>query len=358
MINNRFLYYKNLNTFTTDLNNGQIDRESIVFIEQTKLIWTHGVYFGSDENKDTDIPIITVDDLLSTESTNPVENKVITAALNQKADSSTFNNYYDKEYIDTAFGINVETLQIIQDLIEQINEGDDNNNLQALFDSIAQKADKTDLDNYYTKTDSDSIYMTKAEWDDYKNPIRVTITINPSTIEYTDNRVSVQVEYHVYKGSQHTQPDRVVITSGDATVYSGYESNKKINTTVSTVDKTVDITVTKNGQTYTNSASVSFIKPTYMFYSAESSKDTVQLPQNSKHLWTSITQSNIALPNNQDGVYLWIVTPYNLNKVTTDAGRAYIVDMQSPITDSNTGLKYYRSILSIDRVNNINYWLS
>lgn len=52
MINNRFLYYKNLATFTQDLNNGQINRESIVFIEETKLIWTHGVYFGSNENQE------------------------------------------------------------------------------------------------------------------------------------------------------------------------------------------------------------------------------------------------------------------------------------------------------------------
>jgi hypothetical protein len=44
-------------------------------------------------------PSITVDSTLSTTSTNPVQNKVITSALNNKADSSTLNNYMLKSQI-------------------------------------------------------------------------------------------------------------------------------------------------------------------------------------------------------------------------------------------------------------------
>ena len=380
MINNRFLYYKNLNTFTQDLDNGQINRESIVFIEETKLIWTHGVYFGSQaqESIDIDIPVIIIDDSLSSTSTNPVENRVVKNALDNKVDNSTLTNYYtksqvyNKSEIDDAFGINAETLSVIQQLIEELNSGeDDSTSLEALFNLIAQKADKSqlelkadksDLRQYYNKEDSDNKYLTQAEFDDYRYPIRHTFTVSPSSVEYTTGNVNVSVYYSIYRQTGSVTPDEVSVSVGNTEVYNGTDSSKTISTTVNNGNRTITLSYKVGGKTVSENKSVSFIKPSYIFYSAASSKDTVQLPQGSKHLWTSITQSNIALPNYQDGVYLWIVTPnddkYELNKVTTDAGRAYTVDMLTPVIDNNTGLKYHRSASSIDRVDNINYWLS
>ena len=46
MINNKFLYYKHLESFVDDQGNGLINNDSIAFIEDAKLIWTHGSYFG------------------------------------------------------------------------------------------------------------------------------------------------------------------------------------------------------------------------------------------------------------------------------------------------------------------------
>lgn len=378
MINNRFLYYKNLNTFTQDLDNGQINREAIVFIEETKLIWTHGVYFGSSSQSgaDIDIPIIVVDNALSSTSTNPVENRVIKNALDNKVSNSTLTaNYYtksqvyNKSEIDEAFGINAETLDVIQQLVEELNNGeDDSTSLQALFNLIAQKADKSQLElkadtsdliqYYYNKEDVDNKYLTKAEFDDYRYPIKHTFTITPSSVEYTTDNVNISVQYSISRQTGSVIPDEVSVSVGNTEIYSGTDSSKTISTTVNNGNRTITLSYKVGGKTVSENKSVSFIKPSYIFYSAASSKDTVQLPQGSKRLWTSITQSNIALPNYQDGVYLWIVTPYTLNKVTTDAGRAYTVDMLPPVIDNNTGLKYHRSTSSIDRVDNINYWLS
>lgn len=48
-----------------------------------------------------DIPEeVTIDSSLSTSSVNPVQNKVITAALNNKAEASSLNNYYTKSEVD------------------------------------------------------------------------------------------------------------------------------------------------------------------------------------------------------------------------------------------------------------------
>jgi len=52
-----------------------------------------------------DIPEeVTIDSSLSTSSVNPVQNKVITAALNNKAEASSLNNYYTKSEVDEKIG--------------------------------------------------------------------------------------------------------------------------------------------------------------------------------------------------------------------------------------------------------------
>ena len=90
MIQNKFLYYKTLNGFQAALNDGQISNGSIAFIENEHLIWTHGTFFGAQSQQQ--MPQIQVDDFLSTVSTNPIQNKVITEALyNAMQDWSNLN---------------------------------------------------------------------------------------------------------------------------------------------------------------------------------------------------------------------------------------------------------------------------
>ncbi len=45
-IKNRFLYYKYKANFKNDLALQNINAEQIVFIEDTKEVWTHGTYFA------------------------------------------------------------------------------------------------------------------------------------------------------------------------------------------------------------------------------------------------------------------------------------------------------------------------
>lgn len=90
MINNRFLHYKNFDRFVNDLRDGMISSRSIVFIQDKSLIWTHNKYYGS----------VIVDAQLSNTSTNPVQNKVVKDAIDQKANLSLLQYYATKEELD------------------------------------------------------------------------------------------------------------------------------------------------------------------------------------------------------------------------------------------------------------------
>lgn len=82
MIEERFLNFKTLNGFQTALNSGDIPNNSIAFIEDERLIWTHGKYYCKKS----------IDEKISSTSTNPVQNKVIAAALAKKADAEAVDS--------------------------------------------------------------------------------------------------------------------------------------------------------------------------------------------------------------------------------------------------------------------------
>ena len=50
-INKQFLIFKNRQAFERELANETINETSIAFIEEEKLIWTHGTMFGGDQNQ-------------------------------------------------------------------------------------------------------------------------------------------------------------------------------------------------------------------------------------------------------------------------------------------------------------------
>ena len=88
VIKNKYLYYKTLGGFTSALQNGYISSDSIAFIEDAQLIWTHGILYGGGSGW--------IDDDLSTTSENAVQNKVVTAAISAKADSDELKYYSTK----------------------------------------------------------------------------------------------------------------------------------------------------------------------------------------------------------------------------------------------------------------------
>lgn len=50
MINNRFLFYKTINGFERD--KSEIPQDSIVFIKEPAIIWTHGTYYTGQSSED------------------------------------------------------------------------------------------------------------------------------------------------------------------------------------------------------------------------------------------------------------------------------------------------------------------
>lgn len=57
-INKKLIYFKHKSNFTTALNDKQILDTSIVWIEDTKEIYTHGQYFGFPADRDSDLTTV------------------------------------------------------------------------------------------------------------------------------------------------------------------------------------------------------------------------------------------------------------------------------------------------------------
>lgn len=72
-------------------------------VEETQTVSVDDFYFYNGTNwflLSNEWPSLAVDTALSTTSTNPVENRVITTALNNKADSSDLDDFYTKTEVD------------------------------------------------------------------------------------------------------------------------------------------------------------------------------------------------------------------------------------------------------------------
>ena len=74
-INKKLIHFQNKTAFTTELNAGNILDTSIVFIKDTKEIWTHGQLYSCSLTEEGVISIIENSDSISN-LTNAVNNKV------------------------------------------------------------------------------------------------------------------------------------------------------------------------------------------------------------------------------------------------------------------------------------------
>ena len=89
-INKKLIHFQNKTAFTTELNAGNILDTSIVFIKDTKEIWTHGQLYSCSLTEEEVISIIENSDSISS----------LTNALNNKVDkvdgkSLTSNDFTD-----------------------------------------------------------------------------------------------------------------------------------------------------------------------------------------------------------------------------------------------------------------------
>lgn len=116
-INKKLIHFQNKTAFTTELNAGNILDTSIVFITDTKEIWTHGQLYSCSLTEEEVISIIENSDSISN-LTNALNNKVdkvdgksltsndFTDALKTKLDGieENANNYKLPIATDTKLG--------------------------------------------------------------------------------------------------------------------------------------------------------------------------------------------------------------------------------------------------------------
>lgn len=138
MIKYRFLYFKTLTDFQSKLS--EIDRQSIVFIQDKKLIWTHGQYYG-------EVPeAITIDSELSNLSINPVQNNVVKRAIDTLYNNiQSVNNdvQYVKNSIDNDTEETLRKFQVISEFLESIQDTDSGealNNIINIINAETQRA--------------------------------------------------------------------------------------------------------------------------------------------------------------------------------------------------------------------------
>lgn len=119
-INKKLIHFKTKAAFTTELNAGNIPDTSIVFIKDTKEIWTHGQLYSE------------VDAELSDTSTNPVQNKIVNAGITAAKNELTSQLNHKVDKVDgKGLSTHDYTTQEKKDLAD-LKSGKTNNTLYSL----------------------------------------------------------------------------------------------------------------------------------------------------------------------------------------------------------------------------------
>ena len=195
-----------------------------------------------------------------------------------------------------------------------------------------------------------STFLTKEEYYNEKYPLKASLSANITLKELNGESTDVTLNYSISQ-KEAIVPDTLILKVGNTThtltpASSGTFIAENISNTTNYV-----LTATKNGKTASSSASTTFVKPTY--YGFDSSETSPTLSNLIKEVKTTISTTK-TLNNTVAGNYLWIVSPFNLNTVATDAGFTYVVSMERIKQEDN--LNFYRSTLAID-VCNLTYYI-
>lgn len=193
-------------------------------------------------------------------------------------------------------------------------------------------------------------YVTKQELYNIQNPLKVTVQVSPSLIEYDGEAHSVNVTVIARKGGTLVEPSSIQLS------YKGITTNILGLHIAQVQDKgvtTFTATCTYGEEEETASNSVNLVLPTYIgFDSAETAQD-LDMSKLLKRVKSNI-QMTESLQNTVAGNYLWIISPYPVNNVATDPGFTYKVRMLA--IENNTGLYYYRSSSAID-ISHLTYYI-
>ena len=195
-----------------------------------------------------------------------------------------------------------------------------------------------------------SNYVTKEELFDIQNPLKAFMSVSPTLIEYTGETKNISITCTARKGNTNVTPSSIELSYGGNTVSINGTHVAEIQQSGIT---TFNATLHYKNETATCSGSVNITLPTYIGFSSAETAEAVNLQDLTKKIISGLTITEI-LQNNVSGNYLWIVSPYNLQKVATDQGFTYEVKMVTMNTIN--GLKYYRSNSALD-ISNLTYYI-
>lgn len=190
-IKHRFLYYKTQAAFDLDLENEKVDDNSIVFIEDSSRVWTHGTYFlgGSGSgNIPLEIPknvSAFINDAGYLTQHQDISHKANISDLASVAFSGNYNDLSNRPNIST------KTSQLTNDSGFITAEDVQEINIEGKADKVyvdqelVKKADKTQLDGLATEQYVTAAIAEKAD----KSQL-----IGLATETYVNNAVSGKVD--------------------------------------------------------------------------------------------------------------------------------------------------------------------
>ena len=195
-----------------------------------------------------------------------------------------------------------------------------------------------------------SNYVTKEYLYNIQNPLKATLYVSPTLVEYTGEPKNFTITCVAKKGNTTVNPNSVTISYRGITdtINGAYvaQVSEKGNTTF-------NVTCTYGEETANCSATITLTLPTYLGFSTAQEATYLDLNVLSKKIVSKI-QMTESLQNNVKGNYLWIVSPYRVTDVATDPGFTYKVKMLA-INNIN-GLYYYRSSSALD-VSHLTYYI-
>ena len=195
-----------------------------------------------------------------------------------------------------------------------------------------------------------SDYVTKEYLYNIQNPLKATLYVSPTLVEYTGEPKNFTITCVAKKGNTTINPNSVTISYRGITdtINGAYvaQVSEKGNTTF-------NVTCTYGEETANCSATITLTLPTYLGFSTAQEAAYLDLNVLSKKVVSKI-QMTESLQNTVKGNYLWIVSPYRVTDVATDPGFTYKVKMLA-INNIN-GLYYYRSSSALD-VSHLTYYI-
>ena len=195
-----------------------------------------------------------------------------------------------------------------------------------------------------------SDYVTKEYLYNIQNPLKATLYVSPTLVEYTGEPKNFTITCVAKKGNTTVNPNSTTISYRGITdtINGAYvaQVSEKGNTTF-------NVTCTYGEETANCSATITLTLPTYLGFSTAEEAAYLDLNVLSKKIVSKI-QMTESLQNNVKGNYLWIVSPYRVTDVATDPGFTYKVKMLA-INNIN-GLYYYRSSSALD-VSHLTYYI-